>query len=140
MTYEKIAFVDERNAGKSQLATAVAEFESARRGLDVSVVTGGVTPAERIRPEVRAVLDEVGLDVDGRTPRKIRDEDIADADYVVTMDCMICDFKPPFWRGPADRWELDHADGAGIDHRREQRNELTDRVSTLLDDLEAVMD
>lgn len=137
MLYETIAFVDD-NGEKSLPATALAAHETGHREFDVSLVTGSVEPIERIKPAFETALAEVGVELDSRTPREIQSGDIHGVDYVVTMGCLICDFRPPFWRGPADRWELEETEGSDIDRARAQRDELTRRIESLFDDLEAV--
>jgi protein-tyrosine-phosphatase len=135
MDVSKIAFVCEGNAGRSQLATALAERERDRRGLDLEVVTGGVDPGDHVHEEVVAVLAEIDLDVSGRIPRRIRPEDVADAEYVVTMGCSVEEFAPPGWEGTAERWDLDHPSAGDVAAAREQRDEIGTRVERLFDDL-----
>ncbi|MFP8953927.1 low molecular weight phosphatase family protein [Natrialbaceae archaeon A-arb3/5] len=136
MTFEKIAFVGEDNAGASQLAIALSEDECARRTLDFEVITGGIAPGDDVQDAVVTVLAEDGIDIDGRTPREIRDDDLRGTDYIVTIDCSICDFKPTFWRGPAERWDLEHSEAVSVEAAREQREEIRTRVEQLFSDLE----
>lgn len=130
---EKIAFVCEGNAGRSQLATALAERERDRRGLDIDIVTGGVAPSDRVHEEVIEVLAEEGIDISDRTPRKIRPENIADADYVVTMGCSVDDFAPDGWDGTAEQWDLEHPSAGDVESAREQRDEIQRRVERLFE-------
>ncbi|MFW5919177.1 MAG: low molecular weight phosphatase family protein, partial [Halanaeroarchaeum sp.] len=44
----KIAFVCVGNAGRSQIATAFAERERDKLGMDIEIVTGGVDPANSV--------------------------------------------------------------------------------------------
>jgi len=137
MDATKIAFVCEGNAGRSQFATALAERERDRRGLDIEIVTGGVSPADHVHGTVLTALEEVDVDVSDRTPRRIRPEDVADADRVVTMGCSAEAFVPPDWEGAAERWELDHPDAGDLEAARTQREEIRDRIDRLFDDLVA---
>lgn len=135
MSVEKIAFVCEGNAGRSQLATALAERERDRRGLDLEIVTGGIDPADSVHEEVVEVLEEQGLDIGDRTPRMIEPADVEDADYVVTMGCTADRFVPPGWGGRAIQWNLDHPSAGDVESAREQRDEIQRRVSRLFDEL-----
>ncbi|WP_342764188.1 low molecular weight phosphatase family protein [Saliphagus sp. LR7] len=81
----KIAFACVGNAGRSQMATAFGEQERDRRDLDIDIVTGGTEPAESVHDDVVNVLEEEGIDVSDRTPRRITPDDVEDADYIVTM-------------------------------------------------------
>ncbi|MDG5758988.1 low molecular weight phosphatase family protein [Natronococcus sp. A-GB1] len=131
----KIAFACVGNAGRSQMATAYAERERDRRGLDVELVTGGTDPKVSISEDALEALEEDGLDVGGRTPRRIESDDVADADTVVTMGCSAAEFVPEDWDGEVRIWSLE-SHGDGIEDTREQRDEIERRVTALFDDLE----
>ena len=132
----KVAFVCVGNAGRSQMATAFAERERGRRDLDVEIVTGGVDPADHVHEDVIEVLDEEGLDVGDRTPRKIEPGDVADATHIVTMGCSVEDFAPDDWGGKTETWEISHPEGDDLDPIREQRAEIEGLVEEFFDRLE----
>lgn len=137
----RIAFVCVGNAGRSQLATALAERERDRRGLtDVEIVTGGIDPHDHVHEDVVAVLQEEGIDIGDRRPRNIRPEDVADAEYVITMGCSAADFVPADWDGTAETWDLEHPGSSehsttaeALSATREQREEVSRRVADLFD-------
>lgn len=133
MVVDKIAFVCQGNAGRSQFATALAERERDRRGLDIEIVTGGVEPSDRIHEEVIAALAENDIDVSDRTPRKIESADLVDADYVVTMGCSVDELTPEGWQGTVEQWDLDHPSAGDIESARKQRGEIHARVKQLFD-------
>lgn len=130
-----LAFVCVGNAGRSQLATGLAEQEADRRTLDVEIVTGGTDPKEYVYDEVRTALQEVGVDIGDRTPHLITQEDLADAEYVVTLGCDIEGFLPPEWAGEHRSWSIETA-GGDLPAVRAQRNELEGLVAALFDELE----
>ena len=72
----RVAFLCVQNAGRSQMATAFAERERDRRGLDdhVEILTGGTDPADAVHDVVVEAMREEGFDLSGRTPREITDE------------------------------------------------------------------
>ena len=123
----KLAFVCVGNAGRSQMAAALAERERDRRGLNAAVISGGVDPADGVHEEVVEALGEEGIDISDRAPRQISPDDIAGADYVVTMGCSVDQFAPDGWNGQSRVWDLD-AD--------EQLAELRRRVEELFDEIE----
>jgi len=127
----KLAFVCVGNAGRSQMAAALAERERDERGLNAAIVSGGVDPADSVHDEVVEALGEVGIDISDRAPRAISPEDVTDADYVVTMGCSVAQFRPEGWSGESRTWDLD-ADGT-----REQRDEIERRVADLFDEIAA---
>lgn len=128
-----IAFVCVGNAGRSQMAAALAERARDERELNVDIVSGGVDPAERIDEAVLDALRERDIDIGDRTPRAIRPADIEDVEYVVTMGCSVEQFRPAEWDGETQRWELD----APSNDVRAQRDEIDRRVTTLFDSIEA---
>jgi arsenate reductase (thioredoxin) len=79
-----VLFVCVQNAGRSQIATAL--FERAAEGRH-EARSAGSRPAERVHPEVVEVMRDLGLDVAGRTPRRLEHADLEWADHVVTMGC-----------------------------------------------------
>lgn len=133
MAANKIAFVCQGNAGRSQFATALAERERDRRGLDVEIVTGGVSPGEQVHEEVVAALAEEDIDISDRIPREIRSTDIVDADYVVTMGCSVDELTPEGWEGTVEQWDLNHPSTGDIESAREQRDEIHTRVERFFD-------
>lgn len=126
----KIAFACVGNAGRSQMATAFAERERDRRGLNIDLVTGGTDPAESVHEDVIEALRDEGIDISDRSPRRITEEDVADADYIVTMGCSVEQFRPDGWEGEHLVWSLDASE------TREQRDEIEQRVSDLFDEIE----
>jgi protein-tyrosine-phosphatase len=132
----KLAFVCVGNAGRSQLATALAERERERRGMNVGIETGGTDPSDHVHEEVVEVLGEEGIDIGDRKPRKITPEDIEDVDHVVTMGCTVEEFRPEGWDGTTETWELEHPGGNDLEDYRAQRDEIRDRVRSLFDRIE----
>jgi arsenate reductase (thioredoxin) len=75
-------FVCLHNAGRSQMSQAL--FERAADGRH-EADSAGTRPAERLHPEVVAVMRELGIDLAGRAPTVLSDEAAERADVVVTM-------------------------------------------------------
>lgn len=137
----RLAFVCVRNAGRSQMASAFAEQAIEDRGLDVDVdvdvVSGGTDPAEDVHPVVVEAMQEVGIDLGDREPRRITPEDAAGVDHVVTMGCSVEEFRPTGWQGQSHEWELEDPEGSKLEAVREQRDEIQQRVEELLDEIQA---
>jgi arsenate reductase len=78
-------------------------------------------------------MQEVGIDIAGRTPRRWSDADLAAADVVVTMGCGdTCPYIPG---KRYEDWKLDDPAGQGLDAVRRIRDEIERRVRELLDSL-----
>jgi protein-tyrosine-phosphatase len=131
----RVAFVCVQNAGRSQMATAFAERERERRDLDVEILTGGTRPADAIHDEVIESMADVGIDVSGRTPREITDEELRSADYVATMGCSTLDLGDVDGVDVRD-WALADPDGGDPEAVAAIRDEVERRVVALFDEIE----
>ena len=122
-----VLFVCIQNAGRSQMAQAL--FERAADGAHAAR-SAGSRPADRVHPEVVEAMREIGVDLAGRTPHRLDDEDMRWADVVVTMGCGDeCPYIPG--KRYLD-WELDDPAGLPIDRVREVRDEIERRVTELV--------
>lgn len=124
-------FVCLHNAGRSQMSAALFEREAAGRH---EADSAGTTPAERVHPEVVEVMRELGIDLSGRTPRRLTTEAAEHADVVVTMGCGDeCPYIPG--KRYID-WELEDPKGRPLDEVRRTRDEIADRVRALVAELD----
>ena len=101
----KALFVCVENAGRSQIAQALYE----RQGGEAR--SAGSQPAAELHEAVVEALEEVGIDVSGRTPKVLTREDVEWADLVVTMGCGdACPVLPGKeyvdWNLPDPSWAL----------------------------------
>jgi len=138
----RVAFVCVKNAGRSQMAAALAERERERRGLDgaVEVLGGGTDPAVDVHDVVVRAMAELDVDLSGVRPREISPEELRAVDLVVTMGCSAEDVCPATWRGDARDWALDDPAGRSLDEVREIRDEIEARVNALFDEIEAQLE
>ena len=123
MPAEKVLFVCIGNAGRSQMAQAFAE----RAGFDVR--SRGSHAERHLHPEVVEVMRELGIDLGGRVPHQLSDEDVEWAELVVTMGCG--DACPVL---PGKRyldWKI--LDPMGL--RIEMVREIRDEIAGLVDEL-----
>jgi protein-tyrosine-phosphatase len=124
-------FVCLHNAGRSQMSQAL--FERAADGRH-RALSAGTTPAERVHPEVVTVMDEVGIDLAGRTPQRITRELAEQADVVVTMGCGDeCPYIPG--KRYLD-WQLEDPKGRPLAEVRATRDEIERRVGELVAELD----
>jgi len=135
-----LGFVCVQNAGRSQMATAFAERERTRRGLEgaVEIVTGGTHPAESVHDVVVRIMNETdtGIDLSDRTPRKIPSGALEACDVVATMGCSTLELDADADVDVRD-WALDDPDGADLDEARRIRDTVRVRVGNLFDEVEA---
>jgi arsenate reductase len=120
---EKVLFVCIGNAGRSQMAQAFAE----RAGFEVR--SAGSRAESHLHPEVIEAMRELDIDLSGRTPHQLTNEDVEWADLVVTMGCG--DACPVL---PGKRyldWNLQDPMGMPIEVVRQIR----DRIAGLVEEL-----
>ena len=123
MPAEKVLFVCIGNAGRSQMAQAFAE----RAGLEVR--SAGSHAEDHLHSEVVEAMRELGIDLEGRVPHQLSDEDVEWADLVVTMGCG--DACPVL---PGKRyldWNLQDPAGMPIEVVRQIRDRIAGLVAEL---------
>lgn len=126
-----VLFVCLQNAGRSQMSEAL--FERAAAGRGHAGRSAGTTPADRVHPEVVAVMGELGIDLAGRVPQRLTDDAARWADVVVTMGCGdACPYVPGVRYLD---WELTDPHGRDLDAVRAIRDEIAERVEALLAEL-----
>lgn len=124
----KVIFACVHNAGRSQMAAAffnqLVDPEQAR------AISAGTEPGERIHPEVLAVMKEEGIDLSQAKPQKLTEELARDAQLLITMGCGDkCPYVPGLRR---DDWPLRDPKGLPIEDVRAVRDEVKDRVRSLI--------
>ena len=125
-----VLFLCVHNAGRSQMAAGWMQHLAGDR---IRVLSGGSEPAGQVNPAAVAVMQEVGIDITGRSPQRWTDETLGAADVVVTMGCG--DTCPVI---PGKRyldWELTDPAGRPIEEVRPIRDDIGDRVRGLMAEL-----
>ena len=125
-----VLFACVHNAGRSQMAAAL--FNALADPAKARAVSAGTAPGARVHPEVAVVMREVGIDLDGVSPRKLTDELAASATLLVTMGCGdACPVVPGLER---DDWPLDDPKGRPPEEVRAIRAQIEGRVARLVAD------
>jgi arsenate reductase len=124
-----VLFACVHNAGRSQMAAAwfnlLADPTKAR------AISAGTDPGPHIHPEVVAAMSEVGVDLLGATTSKLTTELAQRAQMLITMGCGDqCPVVPGLKR---DDWPLEDPKGKPVPRVRGIRDEIRERVETLLD-------
>ncbi len=125
-----VLFLCVHNAGRSQMALGWFEHLSRGRAIGWS---GGSEPADQVNPVAVAAMAEVGINIAREYPKPWTAEIVRDADVVITMGCGdACPFLPGV---RYEDWPLTDPAGQGIEAVRPIRDEIEQRVRSLLDDL-----
>ena len=81
---KKVLFVCVENAGRSQIAEALAN----KYGKDKFIASSaGNKPADKVNPVVVDAMKEVGIDISGNKPKLLTAKMALDVDLIVTMGC-----------------------------------------------------
>ena len=95
----------------------------------IEVRSAGSDPASEVNPVVAEALRELGIEIESRTPRKLDDDLVREAEVVVTMGC---GDECPFYPGKRyEDWELRDPAGLELDEVRPIRDEIEARVERL---------
>jgi arsenate reductase (thioredoxin) len=126
----ELLFVCVQNAGRSQMAAALARHLSAGK---VHVRSAGSKPADKINPMAVQVLAERGIALTEAYPKPLTNDVVHAADVIVTMGCG--DTCPIY---PGKRyldWDVADPNDQPIDRVRDIRDDIQARITALLRDL-----
>jgi len=127
---KKVVFACVHNAGRSQIAAAF--FNAIVDPVKACAYSAGTQPAEKIHPEVEAVMREVGFDLIAVKPQKLTAELLGGADMLVTMGCgEQCPFVPGL---RTVDWVLEDPKDQPIAKVRQIRDQIRARVVSLIAD------
>jgi protein-tyrosine-phosphatase len=131
----EVLFVCVHNAGRSQMAAALAHSLGAGR---IHVRSAGSQPRHEIYPAVIEAMSEIGLDVTQDFPKPLTDIVVRAADVVITMGCG--DACPIYAGKRYEDWDVANPADQPIDVVRGIRDEIEARVRQLLETLPAPSD
>jgi len=123
----EILFVCVHNAGRSQMAAALARHLSAGK---VHVRSAGSQPDQQIYPLTIQALAERGIEITEAFPKPLTDDVVHAADAIVTMGCG--DACPVFPGKRYEDWDVTDPAGQPIEVVRAIRDDIQARVTTLL--------
>ncbi|MDG7038030.1 MAG: arsenate reductase ArsC [Nitrososphaerota archaeon] len=125
----RLLFVCVENAGRSQIAEAVA------KGMGYEAKSAGTMPARRVNETVVEVMKEIGMDISKNTPQLLTDEMINWADVTVTMGCSVEEVCPAPLLAKMHKklieWNIVDPAGKPIDEVRAIRDEVKRRLETM---------
>ena len=130
ITPPTVLFVCVHNAGRSQMAAGFLQHLAAGR---IEVLSAGSQPADQVNPVAVAAMVEVGIDIAAEQPKLLTETAVQEADVVVTMGCG--DECPYFPGKRYEDWVLEDPAGQSLDVVRRVRDQIHDRVQTLVQHL-----
>jgi arsenate reductase (thioredoxin) len=129
-----VLFVCVHNAGRSQMAEAFTNHLARERGQAVRGASAGTIAGERINPMAAQAMAEIGVSMEGQTPKQITQEMADSADRIVGMGCGVDAAACPARFLMAEDWGLDDPAGQPIEVVREIRDQIRKRVERMLDE------
>jgi len=126
----EVLFVCVHNAGRSQMAAALAQQLGGGR---LHAWSAGSQPAPAIHQQVAAVMTEAGIDLADQAPKPWTNELLRAADVVVTMGCG--EDCPVFPGVRYLAWDIPDPAGQPVEVVRRIRDDLAARVRGLVEDL-----
>lgn len=110
-----------------------AGFMEKLGGGKIEVLSAGSAPKDSINPVAVEAMAEKGIDIANRRPKILSTEAVQASDVVITMGCGdTC----PFFPGKRyEDWVLDDPAGKPIAEVRVIRDEIEQRVKTLVTEL-----
>jgi len=122
-----VLFVCVENTFRSVMAEAIF---NARAPTGWRAASAGVQPAAEINPVAVELLREIGIEIEGKVPREVTPDMIAQANRVVTFGCL--DRCPVGAVGKSEDWPIHGATGKTRAELKAIREELVRRVDDLL--------
>ncbi len=105
---------------------AAAFFNALADPARARAISAGTEPADRVHPEVMAAMREVGIDLEGATPRRLTDDVAAPARHLITMGCAeACPVVPG---ARTEDWPIEDPKGQPLARVRTIRDEVRRRV------------
>lgn len=89
-----VLFLCPHGAAKSVIAAAYCQRLASQYGLDLHISSAGTEPDEALSPAVITRLEAEGLDVPRQGPRRVTQQDLEQADWIISLGCDIEDLVP----------------------------------------------
>lgn len=131
----KVLFVCVHNAGRSQMAEAFTRALAKAKGIDVRAESAGTLGSGEINPLAAQAMSEIGVPLDGHTPKTLTQAMADSADKIVSMGCGLDANVCPAKFLITEDWGLDDPSGQPIEKVRMIRDEIRAKVEALLDGL-----
>ena len=129
----KVLFVCVENAGRSQMAEVFANLYGKGR---VEASSAGTMPSNRVHFSVVKAMLERGIDISKSKPKLLTTKMLQDVDIAVVMGCDAKGFCPTPLLRKVINWELDDPKDKSIEKVRRIRDEIEEKVLSLISDLE----
>lgn len=118
------------------MAEAFVNKIAAERGVQIRGESAGTAVGERVNPLALQVMAELGISMDGQTPKQLTQAMADSAKRVITMGCGVDATSCPARIHLSEDWGLDDPAGQPIEKVRAIRDQIRARVEALIEELE----
>jgi arsenate reductase len=119
------------------MAEAFTNHLAQERGLPVRALSAGTMAGTDINPQARAVMEEVGISLDGHVPKLLTQAMVDGSDRVITMGCGVEADACPARIHLSEDWGLNDPKGEPIETVRIIRDQIREKVEVLLSEMSA---
>jgi arsenate reductase (thioredoxin) len=130
-----VLYVCVHNAGRSQMAEAFTNKLAAERGLPVQGQSAGTEVGSRINPLAVEAMSELGISMEGQSPKQLTQAMADSADRIITMGCGVDATSCPARIHLSEDWGLDDPAGQSIEKVRAIRDQIRERVEAMLSEM-----
>ncbi len=131
-TTPRVLFVDDANAGRSQMAASLMLKHTSGR---ITARSAGLQPAGSVYDAVLEVMDEIGVPLEHAYPKPLSDDIHEAAQFVVTFAC--ADQVPQLAGKHYRDWDIPHLEDKSLEEVRRVREDIDARVRALAQQIEA---
>lgn len=125
----KLLFVCVENAGRSQIAEAIA------KSMGYEAKSAGTIPALKVHKTVVEAMKEMGIDISNSSPKLLTNEMVNWADLTVTMGCSVEDVCPAPLLAKMHKklveWNIEDPAGKPIEEVRKIRDEIKRKIESM---------
>lgn len=122
------------------MAEAITNKFAKDRGLAVRAISAGTVGGKKLNPMAVEALDEIGISLDGHSPKLLTQEMVNASKKVISMGCGVDAAACPAKFLLTEDWELDDPAGQPLEFVRTVRDAIVERVNRLLDEYETEKD
>jgi len=125
-------FLCVHNAGRSQMAEAFVNHYSALHGLPVKGLSAGTVAGKELNPMAIQAMQEIGISMEGQSPKLLAQEMIDPDTKVITMGCSVDAEACPAKFLVSEDWGLDDPAGKDLDSVRAIRDQINEKVKSII--------
>lgn len=132
---QNVLFVCVENAGRSQIAEA---FFKKYAPIKFNVISAGTIPSSQLNPLVVKVMKEIGIDLDEQLPKLLSNNMLENSFKTINMGCMDKKSCPSLSVKDVLEWNISDPKEKSIDEVRKIRDQIKNKVMSLIDSLEDI--